>query len=98
MESACLLHAATGNGRYLEAGRLMQRSLVDRASAACGFASIADVESGGASICVCGWECVRGCMRACVRVCDCVCVCVCVRVRAFMSAHVYIYGLASGSG
>ena len=46
MESACLLHAATGNARTLEAGRLMQASLADTTLGKCGFASIADVETG----------------------------------------------------
>ncbi|KAK9786898.1 hypothetical protein WJX73_010844 [Symbiochloris irregularis] len=46
MESACLLHAATGQGRYLEAGQVMQNTLVTRTAGVCGFASIADVDTG----------------------------------------------------
>lgn len=50
MESACLLHAATGSARYLEAGRLMQASIADNMQARCGFASVADVDTGASCL------------------------------------------------
>ena len=46
MESTYLLHAATGDARYQRAGRTMQRTLLKRNKAACGFASLADTASG----------------------------------------------------
>lgn len=46
MESTFLLAAATGNTSYLEAGRALQATLVDRASVRCGFASLVDVATG----------------------------------------------------
>ena len=46
MESTYLLHAATGDARYQHAGRSMQRTLLKRNKAACGFASLADTASG----------------------------------------------------
>ena len=46
MESTFLLAAATGNASYLEAGRALQATLVDRAARRCGFASLVDVATG----------------------------------------------------
>ena len=46
MESTFLLAAATGDASYLEAGRALQATLVDRASQRCGFASLVDVATG----------------------------------------------------
>ena len=51
MESTYLLHAATGDARYLQAGRTMQRTLLKRSKAACGFASLADTASGALTCC-----------------------------------------------
>ena len=46
IESTYLLHAATGDGTYLEAGRLFQATLAERNQQKCGFASVADVATG----------------------------------------------------
>ena len=46
MESTFLLAAATGNASYLEAGRALQASLVERATVRCGYASLVDVATG----------------------------------------------------
>ncbi len=46
IESTYLLHAATGDGSYLEAGRLFQSTLVERNKQKCGYASVADVATG----------------------------------------------------
>ena len=46
MESTYLLHAATRDPAYLHFGRTMQRTLLKRNKAACGFASLADTASG----------------------------------------------------
>ena len=46
IESTYLLHAATGDGTYLEAGRLFQSTLVERNQQKCGYASVADVATG----------------------------------------------------
>ncbi|CAL8470523.1 g10065 [Coccomyxa elongata] len=46
IESTYLLHAATGDGSYLEAGRLFQATLVERNKQKCGYASVADVATG----------------------------------------------------
>lgn len=46
MESTFLLAAATGNASYLQAGRTLQATLVDRAAVRCGFASLVDVATG----------------------------------------------------
>ena len=46
IESTYLLHSATGDPKYLEAGRLFQATLVERNLEKCGYASVADVATG----------------------------------------------------
>lgn len=46
IESTYLLHSATGDPKYLEAGRLFQSTLVERNRERCGYASTADVATG----------------------------------------------------
>ena len=46
IESTYLLHSATGDQKYLEAGRLFQSTLVERNRERCGYASTADVATG----------------------------------------------------
>lgn len=51
IESTYLLHAATGNAAYLEAGRLFQATLAERNRQKCGYASVADVATGARFAC-----------------------------------------------
>ncbi|KAK9826109.1 hypothetical protein WJX81_004279 [Elliptochloris bilobata] len=46
VESTFILAAATGSASYLEAGRALQATLVERAARRCGFASLVDVATG----------------------------------------------------
>ena len=50
MESTYLLYDATGDERYVEAGRKLQERLFQKNRVACGFAGVGDVTTGACGL------------------------------------------------